>query len=39
VVDMVKASDRWCSVEGIGLVSKSGGRSGDLTRPDHRPLG
>jgi len=38
VVDMAKASDRWMAVEGLGLVSKSGGRSGSLTRPADRPL-
>jgi cyclic pyranopterin phosphate synthase len=38
VVDMAKASDRWMAVEGVGLVSKSGGRSGSVVRPADRPL-
>ena len=38
VVDMIKSADRWCIVEGIGLVAKSGGRSGEVTRPGDRPL-
>jgi cyclic pyranopterin phosphate synthase len=38
IVDMVKSADRWCVIEGIGLVAKSGGRSGDVARPDDRPL-
>ena len=32
VYDMVKGLDRGASIEGIELVSKSGGRSGDWTR-------
>jgi cyclic pyranopterin phosphate synthase len=38
VIDMAKASDRWMSVEGLGLASKSGGRSGAVERPADRPL-
>jgi cyclic pyranopterin monophosphate synthase len=38
VVDMAKASDRWMIVEGIGLLTKAGGRSGNVTRPPDRPL-
>jgi len=38
VVDMAKASDRWMTVEGVGLLSKSGGKSGAVTRPAERPL-
>jgi cyclic pyranopterin phosphate synthase len=38
VVDMAKAADRWMSVEGLGLVSKSGGKSGAVERPADRPL-
>ena len=38
VVDMVKSSDRWSVIEGIGLVAKSGGRGGDVFRPDDRAL-
>jgi cyclic pyranopterin phosphate synthase len=33
VVDMAKSLDRWMTIEGIGLVFKSGGRSGTVTRP------
>lgn len=33
VVDMVKGLDRATSIEGIRLLSKSGGRSGDWHRP------
>ncbi len=38
VVDMIKSADRWSVVEGIGLVSKSGGRSGSVSRPADRRL-
>ncbi|TMC50822.1 MAG: cyclic pyranopterin monophosphate synthase MoaC [Chloroflexi bacterium] len=38
VVDMIKSSDRWAVIDGIGLVDKSGGRSGETRRPDDRPL-
>ena len=38
VVDMIKSSDRWAVIEGIGLLDKSGGRSGATRRPDDRPL-
>jgi len=38
VIDMAKASDRWMTVEDVGLVAKSGGRSGTITRPADRPL-
>ena len=33
VVDMAKSADRWMTVEGIELVEKRGGKSGDLRRP------
>src|SRR2546423_5979695 len=33
VVDMAKSADRWMTIEGIELVEKSGGKSGDLRRP------
>ena len=32
--DMCKAVDRGMTVQGLGLVAKSGGKSGDWTRPD-----
>lgn len=38
IVDMIKALDRWCVIEGIGLVNKQGGRSGAVSRPTDRPL-
>jgi len=38
VVDMAKASDRWMTVEGVGLLSKAGGKSGEVRRPPERPL-
>ncbi|GAC1338067.1 MAG: cyclic pyranopterin monophosphate synthase MoaC [Candidatus Dormibacteria bacterium] len=34
VIDMAKASDPWMTIEQVGLVSKEGGRSGHLRRPD-----
>jgi len=38
VIDMAKSSDRWMTVEDVGLVAKSGGRSGTITRPADRAL-
>jgi cyclic pyranopterin phosphate synthase len=38
VIDMAKASDRWMTVEGLGLVVKRGGKSGEVRRPAERPL-
>jgi cyclic pyranopterin monophosphate synthase len=38
VVDMAKASDRWISVEAVGLLRKSGGKSGPVERPQERSL-
>ena len=34
IYDMCKGVDRWMTIEGIGLVSKSGGLSGDIKRED-----
>ncbi len=34
VYDMVKAADRFMRIEGIGMVEKSGGKSGDWKRED-----
>ena len=34
IYDMCKGVDRWMTIEDIGLVSKSGGLSGDLQRED-----
>jgi cyclic pyranopterin phosphate synthase len=33
VYDMCKAVDRWMTIEGVELVEKRGGKSGDLLRP------
>lgn len=33
VYDMVKAIDRWMTIERVALLEKSGGKSGDLRRP------
>lgn len=33
IYDMLKAVDRFMQIEGVGLVSKSGGASGDWTKP------
>jgi cyclic pyranopterin phosphate synthase len=38
VVDMIKSSDRWAVIEGVGLRDKSGGRSGEISRPEDCPL-
>ena len=32
VVDMAKSADRWMTIEGIELLEKRGGKSGDLRR-------
>ncbi len=33
IYDMMKAVDRFMVIEGIGMMQKSGGKSGDWTRP------
>jgi cyclic pyranopterin phosphate synthase len=33
VIDMLKSTDRWITVEDIGLLEKSGGRHGRMVRP------
>ena len=33
VVDMLKSADPWMTIESVRLISKSGGRSGDVHRP------
>src|SRR5438128_9642751 len=33
VVDMAKSADRWMTIEGLELVEKRGGKSGDVRRP------
>jgi len=37
VYDMIKSVDRWATIEGVRLESKSGGKSGEVTRPGERP--
>jgi cyclic pyranopterin monophosphate synthase len=34
IYDMVKAVDRFMTIDGIGMVEKAGGKSGDWKRPD-----
>jgi cyclic pyranopterin phosphate synthase len=36
IYDMVKATDRFMTIEGIGLVEKKGGKSGHWRRPSAR---
>ena len=36
VYDMIKSADRWATIEGVRLESKSGGKSGAVTRPGER---
>ncbi|MDP9000296.1 MAG: cyclic pyranopterin monophosphate synthase MoaC [Myxococcota bacterium] len=36
VYDMIKSADRWATIEAVRLVSKTGGKSGDVTRPPER---
>ena len=33
IYDMAKAVDRFMRIEGVGMMEKSGGKSGDWTRP------
>jgi cyclic pyranopterin phosphate synthase len=33
VIDMAKSIDRWMLIDALGLVSKSGGKSGIVRRP------
>jgi len=35
VIDMAKSADPWMTIEGIELVEKRGGKSGDVRRPQH----
>jgi cyclic pyranopterin phosphate synthase len=37
VYDMIKGADRWATIEGVRLEAKSGGKSGDVTRPAEQP--
>ncbi|MGD0527329.1 MAG: cyclic pyranopterin monophosphate synthase MoaC [Polyangiaceae bacterium] len=36
VYDMIKSADRWATIDGVRLESKSGGKSGPVTRPGER---
>ncbi|HEY3816361.1 MAG TPA: cyclic pyranopterin monophosphate synthase MoaC [Polyangiaceae bacterium] len=36
VYDMIKSADRWATIDGVRLESKSGGKSGDVRRPGER---
>jgi len=36
VYDMIKSADRWATIAMLRLDSKSGGKSGDVTRPPER---
>ena len=36
VYDMIKSADRWASIDAVRLEEKSGGKSGDVTRPEGR---
>ncbi len=36
IIDMAKSADKWMSIEGVTLVEKSGGKSGELRRPESR---
>jgi cyclic pyranopterin phosphate synthase len=38
VVDMIKSTDRWATLEQVGMVAKRGGRSGVVERPPDRLL-
>jgi cyclic pyranopterin monophosphate synthase len=38
VIDMIKSTDRWATLEGVGMVAKRGGRSGSVERPPERAL-
>ncbi len=33
VYDMIKSADRWATIDGVRLEEKSGGKSGEVTRP------
>ena len=36
VYDMIKSVDRWATIEAVRLEAKSGGKSGEVTRPGER---
>jgi cyclic pyranopterin phosphate synthase len=38
VIDMIKSTDRWATLEGVGMIAKQGGRSGSVERPPEREL-
>lgn len=37
VIDMIKSIDKTAVIDGVALLAKSGGRSGDFVRSDHEP--
>jgi cyclic pyranopterin phosphate synthase len=39
VIDMIKSIDPWAVIDGVGLRSKSGGRSGAVQRPGRSSTG
>jgi cyclic pyranopterin phosphate synthase len=39
VIDMIKSIDPWAVIEGVGMLSKSGGRSGAVQRPGRSATG
>jgi cyclic pyranopterin phosphate synthase len=39
VIDMIKSIDPWAVIEGVGMLSKSGGRSGAVQRPGRSSTG
>jgi cyclic pyranopterin phosphate synthase len=36
VYDMIKSADRWATIDGVRLEEKSGGKSGEVSRPPER---
>jgi cyclic pyranopterin phosphate synthase len=36
VYDMIKSADRWASIDAVRLEAKSGGKSGEVSRPPER---
>jgi cyclic pyranopterin phosphate synthase len=36
IIDMAKSADRWMTIDGVTLLEKRGGKSGDVSRPKGR---
>jgi cyclic pyranopterin phosphate synthase len=36
IIDMAKSADRWMTIDGVTLLEKRGGKSGDVRRPKGR---